>query len=847
MKPYVLDIRQADRTMLSSVGGKGANLGELTQMKELQVPEGFCITVDAYRESIRNVPEFLEWIEVLDGIGVQESGRITDVCGQIRAAIEQGGMAAGIENAIADALSSYDKEQAFAVRSSATAEDLPGASFAGQQDTYLNITGKEEVLKHVVKCWASLFTDRAAAYRIQNGFDHRKVLQAVVVQKMIPAEFSGVLFTADPVTSDRKTMSVDAVQGLGEALVSGLVTPDTYKIRNGGIVSKRAGMQALEDEQLLQLAGIGKKIEAHFGSPQDIEWCFAEGSFFIVQSRPITTLFPTPESPDDLKRVYMSVAHMQVMTDPILPLGISFFQLASLFPVDRAGGRVYADITFDLTTPQGRRMVKQKVDNMDPLMADAVRKVMEDTAYIKSLPKGKGNLTKGARLGPWLREAYKIYRRNDPAVLDRMILNNEISLRKLERKLETLSGEEVFEAIDADQSELQSKLFDATIFGAVLACQYASGWIKKNTGEWLTETNVVDTLSKSVAHNITSEMGLALCDVADVAREFPEVCDYLTRAKDEDFFEELEMLQGGAETTAVLKDFLQKYGMRCPGEIDITKPRFAEKPTQLVPVILSDVKQLKPGEHLERFSQGKVAAQEMEEEILAGLGSRSGGRQKAKKAQKVISVFRNFVGAREYAKYFWVRRFAVYKQAILKEAEKLRSGGTIDSVCDVYYLSLDEFREAIRTGRVDLTLISNRKQEYIRYAKLTPPRIILSDGEVPGGEYQRGSAPSGALVGVPVSQGTIEGRARVVSRIEDAVLEKGDILVTSFTDPSWTPVFVTIAGLVTEVGGEMSHGAVITREYGLPAVVGVENATKLIRDGQRIRLNGTEGYVEVLE
>jgi pyruvate,water dikinase len=205
------------------------------------------------------------------------------------------------------------------------------------------------------------------------------------------------------------------------------------------------------------------------------------------------------------------------------------------------------------------------------------------------------------------------------------------------------------------------------------------------------------------------------------------------------------------------------------------------------------------------------------------------------------------VGAREYAKYFWVRRFAVYKQAILKEAEKLRSGGTIDSVCDVYCLSLDEFREAIRTGSVDLTLISTRKQEYIRYAKLTPPRIILSDGEVPGGEYQRGSALSGALVGVPVSQGTIEGRARVVSRIEDAVLEKGDILVTSFTDPSWTPVFVTIAGLVTEVGGEMSHGAVITREYGLPAVVGVENATKLIRDGQRIRLNGTEGYVEVLE
>lgn len=211
----------------------------------------------------------------------------------------------------------------------------------------------------------------------------------------------------------------------------------------------------------------------------------------------------------------------------------------------------------------------------------------------------------------------------------------------------------------------------------------------------------------------------------------------------------------------------------------------------------------------------------------------------------MISLIRNFIGYREYPKYGMVNRYFVYKQALMKEAEQLVQAKVIREKEDIYYLTFEELHEVIRTNKLDYQIISKRREEYKFYEKLTPPRVITSDGEIIVGEYKRENLPAEAIVGLPVSSGVIEGRARVILNMEDADL-KGDILVTSFTDPSWTPLFVSIKGLVTEVGGLMTHGAVIAREYGLPAVVGVENATKIIRDGQRIRVHGTEGYIEII-
>jgi phosphoenolpyruvate synthase/pyruvate phosphate dikinase len=262
-------------------------------------------------------------------------------------------------------------------------------------------------------------------------------------------------------------------------------------------------------------------------------------------------------------------------------------------------------------------------------------------------------------------------------------------------------------------------------------------------------------------------------------------------------------------------------------------------------MILRNIKNFEPHAGIRKFEQGRQEALKKEQALFDRLKQLPDGKRKARETKRMISLIRNFIGYREYPKYGMVHRYFVYKQALLKEAEQLVQANVLHEKEDIYSLTFEELREVVRTKKLDYQIISKRKDEYTFYEKLTPPRVLTSDGEIIAGEYKREHLPAEALVGLPVSSGVIEGRARVILHMEDADLEDGDIVVTSFTDPSWTPLFVSIKGLVTEVGGLMTHGAVIAREYGLPAVVGVESATKLIKDGQRIRVNGTEGYVEI--
>ncbi len=350
MSSYVLGFQDIDQTKRMVVGGKGANLGELSKMEGIRVPDGFCISTEAFKSIIGETPSMNALLDQLALLKVEDREKISELSGEIRRVIEGVAIPQDMHEEITRLLTRLGEKHAYAVRSSATAEDLPTASFAGQQDTYLNLLGEEAILKHISKCWASLFTERAVMYRLQNGFDHRKVHLSVVVQKMVFPQAAGIVFTADPVTSHRKVLSIDASFGLGEALVSGLVNADSYKVRNGKIIEKkistkklaisalkdggtkaqeiepeRQNRQALTDEQMLQLERMGRKIEAHFGCPQDIEWCLVDDTFYIVQSRPITTLFPIPEAIDQENHVYVSVGHGQMMTDPMKPLGLSFF------------------------------------------------------------------------------------------------------------------------------------------------------------------------------------------------------------------------------------------------------------------------------------------------------------------------------------------------------------------------------------------------------------------------------------------------------------------------------------------------------------------------------------------
>ncbi|MEL7565644.1 MAG: phosphoenolpyruvate synthase [Dehalobacterium sp.] len=900
MNAYVLGFQEIDKSKLAMVGGKGANLGELSGIDGIRVPDGFCVTTEAYKKTIEQTPEFTALLEQLSHVKADNRKKASEISGKIRSAIEKTPIAEEIVDAVNRILSKLGEKDAYAVRSSATAEDLPTASFAGQQDTYLNIIGKESILKHISKCWASLFTDRAVIYRLQNGFDHNEVHLSVVIQKMVFPEAAGIMFTADPITSNRKVVSIDASFGLGEALVSGLVDSDIYKVQEAKIVSKKISAkklaiyglkeggtkevplgsdkqntQTLTDAQILELEKTGRRIEAYFGRPQDIEWCISwghssnprdwpqsevcplssEGKFYIVQSRPITTLYPVPEVQDGKNHVYMSLAHQQMMTDAMKPLGMSFFPIwlkkITSAPMVEAGGRMYMDVSYELASSMASKIfVKSGLGSVDILIQKALTNVLKRKNYIKTLARGKTTMgLSGGSMGQVVSgfmQSRKIERENDAHLLHKIIAKHDAQVHDLEQRINNKTGAGLFDFILQDMDEAYKSIV-LDNYGMGIVGVFAPGWLKKHLNKWLGEEDVTDILTQSLSNNVTSEMGLELLDVADVVRQYPAVLDYFQHACDETFFEELEKLPGGDDVSAAIRNYLSKYGGRCPGEIDITRPRWAEKPTMLIPLILNNIKNFEPGSHAVIFEQKRQEAERKEQELIGRLEKLPGGRQKAEKTKKKISVMRNFIGFREYPKYAMMQRFYVYKQALMKEAALLVQKRVIQEPEDIYYLTFDELREVAGTNRLDYSIITKRKADYEVYEKLTPPRVMTSDGEIITGEYDTGDIPKGALSGVPVSTGVIKGRARIVLKLEEAQIEEGDILVTAFTDPSWTPLFVSIKGLVAEVGGMMTHGAVVAREYGLPAVVSVENATKQIKDGQKIRVNGTKGYVEILE
>jgi rifampicin phosphotransferase len=503
-----------------------------------------------------------------------------------------------------------------------------------------------------------------------------------------------------------------------------------------------------------------------------------------------------------------------------------------------AGGRLFVDVTRALGSPASRAGLLGLAGRSDPLIRDALETVLDRGDFIPSLPdEGPG--------GPPVRGASAPIE-TDPAIVTGLIERSQASIGALRRDIATLTGPALFDFLLEAFREHRRVLGDPLSIQAIMAGMEATWWLNDQLREWLGEKNAADTLTLSAPGNVTSEMGLALLDVADVIRPHPEVVAFLQDVKDDGFLDELPKLAGGTVARDAIEAYLDRYGMRCVGEIDITRPRWSERPTTLVPVILDNIKLFEPGAAERRFEHGRREAQRKEQDVLSRLRALPDGEQKADETKRMIARVRAFIGYREYPKYSIVSRYFVYKQALLEEAERLVQANVLPEKEDIFYLTFQEFHDIVRTNQVDGRLIQQRKDAFRSYQALRPPRVLTSDGEAIAGAYRRDDVPAGALIGLPVSAGTVEGRARVILDMAQADLEAGDILVTAYTDPSWTPLFVAITGLVTEVGGLMTHGAVIAREYGLPAVVGVEQATRLIRDGQRIRVHGTDGYVEIL-
>ena len=876
----VLPFEEIDRQSLPLVGGKGANLGEMYRAG-LPVPPGFCVTTAAYRRITDELQEMEGWLDELNRLKPDQLDEIRALAQKIRGGILSAALPAPIREAILKAWTRLGADHSFAVRSSATAEDLPTASFAGQQETYLNVQGEEQLLEAVKKCWASLFTDRAVTYRIKNGFDHRAASMAVVVQRMVFPDVSGILFTADPVTGHRRTVSIEAGFGLGEGMVSGRVTADLYKVRDDEIVLKQIAKkekgifpaagggtevrdlpsefrqkQALPDPKIYELAALGRRIEKHYGSEQDVEWCLEGNAFYILQSRPVPSLYPVPSGKKGEYRVYLSVGHSQMMTDYMKPLGISVFRSLApeditMFRLTEAGGRPFWDCSSLLfLKPVQRRILKSTIAD-DNLLA--LKKVVQSEDFRRLAPKR----------GVWrealatLKDILSIYRKailrlirvwywEEPErAAKRALTAFEQELDRVQKELLARCGAERIRLIR------RHNIFDAMIDPIALTyAGFIARWIiKRKMKKWLGE-EWDPSLDKSPPGNITGEMGLVIGDLADAARPYPEVVRYLERAEDRTFYEGLGEVEGGGAFREKLDAFMEKFGMRAPGEIDVTRVRYREAPTMLVPSILSHLKSNAPGEHREKFKRGEKQAQEAIRSLLQRVKATRGGTRKAKQLARLIALYRNTVGIRELPKYIIIRYLGLYRETLLQEAKALVVKGILNQTEDVYYLTLEELISLLenRLDREEVQgRIRSRRAEEAVYRKLEPPLVITSEGETFSADIGGDQAPPGALTGIPASPGVAEGYVKVVRRLEEGRLNKGEILVAPYTDPGWTPLFYSAKALVTEVGGMMTHGSVVAREYGIPAVVSVRDATRKLRDGQYVRVDGTGGYVEILE
>ncbi|MFQ5408011.1 MAG: phosphoenolpyruvate synthase [Anaerolineales bacterium] len=885
--PIILRFEKISAADLPLVGGKGANLGEMARAG-LPVPPGFCVTTAAFRAFMEASGAAAATYAALSGLAPADLAGVRMAGARIRRRLLNAPIPTDVSDAVLAAFDTAGAEQAFAVRSSATAEDLPGASFAGQQDTFLNVRGADDLLDKVRACWVSLFTDRAILYRMQNGFDHGEVALSVVVQRMIAPDVSGIMFTADPVSNHRHRATIDASYGLGEALVQGIVSPDHYKVdkRTGEIAAIGVGdklvairplphggvaeqavrpelqrVRSLSDEQVRALVAMGARVEAHYGTPQDIEWGLQGGELFLLQTRPITSLYPLPEPPprDRALRAYVSLNHAQVMTDPMPPMAISIWRLLLPFGISSAlgtpnpyvcgaAGRIYLDVTPMLHHPISRRVMPRMLVVADPLIANAVGALIARADFRSGAKQMRDRLTT-PRLLRWfapliLQALVRLWLIAPEGASDKLAANLDAYIDAASERIAGFpTGLQRLRAVHA----WLARIFIEAALPLppyLMAGGLALLLLKKLTHGRAAPADL-DALVRGLVGNVTTDMGLAVGDLADVARRSPELADRLQNLQSP--ISDLTTVPGGADFLAALDRFLQRYGARGPSEIDISRKRWRADAGSLLAVIAGNLQHTEPGAHRAHHRQLLEAGQAAAERLVNVVRVGPLGALRAALVRRMVRVVRNLMAVREHPKFMLVRGMDIARQAILEAADMLAAQGRLAATDDVWFLTLPELIGLFeRPGEDAREVVAARREEFARFHHLTPPRVITSDGEILTVAYTRADLPAGALPGNPVSAGVVEGAARVVLDPGAEVLHAGEILVAPFTDPGWTPLFINAAGLVMEVGGVMTHGSVIAREYGIPAVVGVLEATKRIRTGQRIRVHGDNGYVEIL-
>jgi rifampicin phosphotransferase len=872
---------------LETAGGKGTNLVRLTRAG-FDVPRGFIIPTDAYREYV-NANRWLATIQsVVANLSAEDASALEKASTQIRVAFSAGKIPEETEAAIRGAYAEFDNRP-IAVRSSATAEDLPDLSFAGQQDTYLNVVGMEQLLTAVINCWSSLWTARAIGYRIRNRINHEESALAVIVQEMIQSEASGVLFTANPLSGLRSEAVIDATLGLGEALVSGQVEPDHYvvDVLNNQIVGKTLGAkkistrgkagggvevieemaearQALSDEDILSLAAIGGQIQIEYNFPQDIEWALADGKLYILQSRAITSLFPVPEVSLDPLIVWFSFGAVQGLVGPMTPIGIDvgrhiFAGAGKMFGAQikanqekvlvPAGERLWIRISDVVRHPVGNRIIGGALNFIEPSAGKILKSLIADPRL--GAGGGKMKLSTMRRMAIFAIPILGRFARN--------ILRPEKARADFDAAIESyLAANQISTASDrfgrlmnvvTFMRERISSVFQfllprfIPIFGPGIA---SLNLLNEFTGD---DRPQVLEVTRALPQNVTTEMDLALWKTATEIRANAEAADAFRSSEASTLAQRYQ--NGTLPSTAqtVIARFMERYGMRGTGEIDFGQPRWREDPTPIMHTLQSYLNIDEASAPDTLFAKGEQAASNAIENIAAKARNQSVGWLKEKMARGAARRVRLLMGARESPKFFAIRTMGIARKALLEAGEEFAQAGTIERADDLVFLNMDELEALAKNESRDWkALIAERRSIYERELRRRQvPRILVSDGRAFYEGLGSETDSDDVITGSPVSPGVAEGNVHIIFDPSGAQLAPGEILVCPGTDPAWTPLFMAAGGLITEVGGMMTHGSVVAREYGIPAVVGVHLATTRLRNGQRIRIDGTAGKIVVLE
>ncbi len=880
---------------LSRAGGKGLNLAKLA-VAGFPVPAAFIVVTDAY-DSFVDRAGLSEWIAAqASAVDTADPAALTALSESIRKRFLHRDLPASLSERIIAAYANIGRPPV-AVRSSATAEDLPGMSFAGQQDTFLNVISDEALLDAVVNCWSSLWTARAIAYRARYGIDPSNVSLAVVVQEMVQSDSSGVLFTANPLSGRRTETVIDATFGLGEALVSGHVEPDHFVVESNSrkIVQKELGskstttigqatggvtteateprrQQAITDSQIIQLTELGGNVAGYYGEPQDIEWAFAGGKLFLLQSRPITSLFPIPHNPQDSDRqVYISLGAVQGVLGPFTPLGLDmlramFAGIAQIFAneatiydqklIYEAADRPWIKVTGALKSPIGRLIFGRVLPMVEPGAAQAIQDLVTEPQFQESRVSPRSLSAAAPFLLRVLRSAGHAFL--DPESFARAtqadIEQHVASVSEKTNRTRTLAERvELFEWLcyNAQFPCLFPRLIPPIMVGYAslgLLTQIAS-LLSRSDPEIQPELAL--ELTRSLPNNVTTEMDLQLWQLAARIREDAGAAAAFVAEDAETIASKYQVRSLPSTTQNALDEFLGRYGMRGVGEIDIGKARWRDQPVPIIRSLQSYLSIDDESRAPDRvFQKGKDHALHTIDRLADTADKASGTPLGGWFVRLLAKRVRLLAGFRETPKFTMVRISGLARRALLESGQELTDDGILERPDDLFYLTVKEMKTLAMgaPGNWKRLVRSRRSAEQVESSRQPIPRLLLSDGTAfyAGITAAQGADPN-ALSGSGVSPGTVEGTVRVLFSPLEAGLEPGDILVCPGTDPSWTPLFLTAGGLVMEVGGMMTHGSVVAREYGIPAVAGVDQATSHLKTGQKVRVDGSNGTIEVLD